>query len=62
MGVAEDVGEILLTLRVVGAQLRQAVTQDRSIEDIDAGVDLADQKLLVGCVPVTFPPVRTIRP
>ena len=52
VGVAEDVGEVLLALGVVGAQVGQAVAQDCGVEDVDAGVDLADQELFVGGVPV----------
>ena len=50
--MVEDVGEVLLALCIVGAQVRQAVAQDGGVENVDAGVDLADQELFVRGVAV----------
>ncbi len=49
-GDGDDVGEVLLALRVVGAHLRQDLAQQRAVEGIDAAVDLEDRALLVGRV------------
>ena len=45
MGVGDDVGEVDLALVVVRAQGRQGGAQVGGVEDVDAGVDLADGAL-----------------
>ena len=49
-GDADDVGEVLLALRVVGAHLGQGLAQQHRVEGVDPAVDLADRALLVGGV------------
>ncbi len=49
-GHGDDVGEVLLALRVVGADLGERRPQQRRVEGVDAAVDLADGPLLVGRV------------
>ena len=44
-GVADDVGEVLLALRVVSGQRGQAFPERGGVEGVDAGVDLTDGPL-----------------
>src|SRR5665647_899126 len=46
----QDVGEVLLALRVVRAHLGQRLAQDQGVERVQAGVDLGDLQLLGGGV------------
>src|SRR5699024_5172914 len=41
-GEADDIGEVLLTLGVVGRQGRQSLLERDGVEGVDARVDLAD--------------------
>jgi len=47
---AQNVGEVLLALRIVRADLCQGLAQDCRVEGIEPGVDLADLELRVGGV------------
>ena len=49
-GDGDDVGEVLLALRVVGADVGQRVAQHVGVEGVDAGVDLGERALGVGGV------------
>ena len=46
-GDGDDVREVLLALRVVGAHLGEGFAQDRRVERVEATVDLADRALLL---------------
>jgi hypothetical protein len=47
---ADDVGEVLLALRVVGCEATEAVREAGSRECVHAGVDLVNATLLLRCV------------
>ncbi len=47
---ADDVGQVLLALRVVGRELPDGLAQQRVVERVDAGRDLADGQLVRGGV------------
>ena len=49
-GDREDVGEVHLALRVVGADAAERIAQHREVEGVDARVDLVDRELVVGGV------------
>ncbi len=47
MGVADDIGEVLLALGVVGRQLVQVALQHRRTEGVHPAVDLGDREHLI---------------
>ena len=46
----KKIGEVVLALRVVGGEIVEIVEEMRAVEDVDAGVYLADLHLIIGRV------------